>query len=451
MDMGDKAASAGVPLSMVLAPTESGVAELSHPAAGLSLSQRKLLSKIDGRRPLASFVGTDTGLTGERLARDGLRLLALGLAQTDEPFAAPATIMRPFVATGSTLSPTTTGAPPPAATLQRQPARRTTARASKRRIPIGLLAGGAAVVIAVIAVGVLMLRSPSAPVQAGNSVPYAAPQPASAPVAAIPAPVAAAPARAANPPPATVAPPPAPAAAVEPRTVAESAPAPRTPEPRAAAAPQKPAVTVERAPAPTPERELRSNVAPTERESRSIVAPTERTKPQTPAVTLAAPPPRAEPERPAASPQPAPERSAPIEAAQPAPVAPIAAAPSTTARPAPSPAPSGPRALLPQEREFGAVLGDSDLVARQAAGLAPLQRTPPIYPRAAIKEGITEGAVRVRLTIAADGSVEKVDTSVSDPRYRVFESAARAAAMTWTFVPGAGGRTHESVVQFRAP
>jgi protein TonB len=438
MDMGDKAASAGVSLSMVLEATESGIAELSHPAAGLSLSQRKLLSKIDGRRPLASFVGTGTGLTGERLSRDGLRLLALGLARTDEPFEAPATIMRPFVATGSTPLSPVTSAPQPAATSPRPTVRRTMPRVPKRGVPAWLWAGGAAV--AAIAGGVLMLRSPSAPVQSTAATTNIATTNTTAAQSTAPAPVAAPPARPVTAAPVSVAPPAPPAVAVESRSIAEAAPVPHTPQPREVVTPRKPAAPVEKAPAPSVEREPRNS------------APVERAKPPSAAVASIAPPPtRSEPERPAATPQPAPERSAPVEASVPAPVAPVAAAPSTAARPAPPPAATGPRALLPQEREFGAVVGDSDLVARQAAGLAPLQRTPPIYPRAAVKEGITEGAVRVRLTIAADGSVERVDTSVSDPRYRVFEHAARVAAMTWTFVPGAAGRTHESVVQFRAP
>jgi outer membrane biosynthesis protein TonB len=107
--------------------------------------------------------------------------------------------------------------------------------------------------------------------------------------------------------------------------------------------------------------------------------------------------------------------------------------------------------LLPQERDFAPTDSDPEQLALQAAGRAPLQRTPPIFPRDAIRQGLAEGTVRARLIIAADGTVERVETSVADARYAVFERPARAALTTWVFVPGAAGRVHETVLRFRAP
>jgi protein TonB len=124
--------------------------------------------------------------------------------------------------------------------------------------------------------------------------------------------------------------------------------------------------------------------------------------------------------------------------------APVVAAAPASAQPA-------PRTVLPVERDFAPTDSDSERLAQQAAGRVPLHRNPPIFPRDAIRQGVAEGSVRARLTIAADGSVERVETSVADVRHAVFERSARAALMTWVFVPGAAGRVHETVLNFRAP
>lgn len=118
-------------------------------------------------------------------------------------------------------------------------------------------------------------------------------------------------------------------------------------------------------------------------------------------VIIATPPPPVAVSR-AAPPAPAPEPP-PVEAPRPAPVA--------VAAPTPAPAAEAPKAIV-------------RLVSREE----------PVFPREALRNGIHQGHVRVRLTIGTDGSITKADVMDSSP-HAVFDRAVLAAVRGWKYAP----------------
>jgi outer membrane biosynthesis protein TonB len=426
METAEKTASAGVALSMVLASTRAGREELARPQAGLSLTQRKLLSRLDGQRRLADLVGADAGLSAERIARDALRLLMLGLARSDD---VPDTQPRPTTVFGATRTtetrpPALEPAPTPAPTAMTP--RATAPAYARSRLPIA----AGVVVAGSVAVGASFFL---------RSAPHAAPAPvvqaaSPAPAQPLSAPMNLARSEAARPvtAPAPVAPSAAPAANPHP-TSPQPTPPPKPVVRAAEPAPNAPAAKHERdAAAPVPK-----NAGTHETPAAQRPTGTEHARTGTVLVVRGAN--RADAAAPLA-------RPAPPPASEPA--ATLAVAPVVSTAP---PAEERPRPLLPVEREFAPAESDPQRLALAAAGRAPVQRTPPIFPREALRQGVTEGSVRARLFIAADGTVERVETSVTEPRFAVFEHSARVALMTWLFMPGEPGRVHDTVVNFRAP
>lgn len=423
MESAEKTASAGVALSLVLASTRAGREELARPQAGLSLTQRKLLSRLDGQRRLADLVGADAGMSAERIARDALRLLMLGLARSDD---FPDTQPRPTTVVG--VTPTThvrapaTDAPPPPAPVPTAPTY------TRRRLPIvaGIVVAGAVA----LAASFFLRSSPRAAAAVAAQVDSPAPVRAAPALVSVAKPETPRPALAAAP----VALPPAPAANPPPARVPSTSPP--KPDPHAAApAPTIPAVAKHErqaaAAAPAPKSAVVHEVPATPRPANVETARTGTVLQLRGANRDATP---------AAPAQPAPPASGSATT--------LAVAPVVSTAP---PADAGPRPLLPVEREFAPAESDPQRLALAAAGRAPVQRTPPIFPREALRQGVTEGSVRARLFIAADGTVERVETSVADPRFAVFEHSARVALMTWLFMPGEAGRVHDTVVNFRAP
>ena len=480
MDIGVKAATSGVSLSMVLALTGAGRAELGRPQAGLSLPQRKLLSKLDGRRRLADLVGADVSLTAERVARDALRLLTLGLAQSDEsPLTrpAPTTVARTTTVGPTTMGSMTVGPTTPEPTQLRTIAPEPNSRPMKRdrapdaaRSPRGrskrLWIGGAVVVVTVVIAAIeLLFPAPDATrgvavkaISRTDLLPTTESLPPTSSVAA------------ADVTKRSAAPDAAPAVAERPAAPTDAAARnvdARAAEPRAVNAAAKPDASASRTKVDPPvversvvDRPIAASAATAKASVPVTTAAASRSEPSANAAsaeaakrtTPAAPTPSATPLVPATA-KPAGSDGAVVVATAPAIVSPAAppAAPPSVQPPAAAPSVAAPRELLPNERDFAPADLDPERLAQQAAGRAPVQRTPPIYPRAAIRQGLTEGSVRARLFIAADGSVERVETSVTDPRYAVFERPARAALMTWVFVRGAAGRVHDTVINFRAP
>ena len=119
-------------------------------------------------------------------------------------------------------------------------------------------------------------------------------------------------------------------------------------------------------------------------------------------VIIATPPPPVTVSR-AAPPAPAAEPPA-AEVPRPAPVA--------VAAPTPAPAAEAPKAIV----------------------LRLVSREEPVFPREALRNGIHQGHVRVRLTIGTDGSITKADVMDSSPR-AVFDRAVLAAVRGWKYAP----------------
>lgn len=74
-------------------------------------------------------------------------------------------------------------------------------------------------------------------------------------------------------------------------------------------------------------------------------------------------------------------------------------------------------------------------------------REAPSFPSDALDEGITSGSVKVRLSVAADGSVTKVDILEANPK-GVFEKAVTRTLMRWKYEPGAA-ETIDTLVTFK--
>lgn len=96
------------------------------------------------------------------------------------------------------------------------------------------------------------------------------------------------------------------------------------------------------------------------------------------------------------------------------------------------PTSSGIAMPIPQV-DTGADLGGINLSAPTDGDIMPLVRVAPQYPQRAASQEI-EGWVRLRLTIAADGSVLEAVVAEADPK-RIFDRAARRAAMKWKYKP----------------
>ena len=87
--------------------------------------------------------------------------------------------------------------------------------------------------------------------------------------------------------------------------------------------------------------------------------------------------------------------------------------------------PSLPSATAPSE-EMPAMAGNS-------SAPVPVSRPPPSYPREALRRGIG-GTVRVKATIAPDGSVARMEVAESSGD-RYLDRAAMEAVRRWRFAP----------------
>lgn len=137
---------------VVLGLCSEGRDELRQPQAGLSLPQRRLLKRIDGRRSLKEIAGADATLRPERVARDAALLLGLGLVELEHGMLQP--ITRPSAlssrATGLVAAAPRTRSLPPATGQVARPAGAADRRHQQwSRVLPALLAGGALVALAV--------------------------------------------------------------------------------------------------------------------------------------------------------------------------------------------------------------------------------------------------------------------------------------------------------------
>ncbi len=188
--------------------------------------------------------------------------------------------------------------------------------------------------------------------------------------------------------------------------------------------PRKP----EPAPKPAPKPEPAAKTEPA-----SKAAPTAKPAAAAPATAAA---------KPAVPPTPAPAAAttttAPAKAATPG-------APAKAAPPVPVPQPAAAKAAPP-------VPVPQPAAAKAAPPSAPapsrlVSRVNPEFPREAAREGYDRGLVKVRMTLAADGSVTKVDVLESNPR-RVFDREVTRALSQWKFSAGAAGRAVETEIEF---
>lgn len=76
-----------------------------------------------------------------------------------------------------------------------------------------------------------------------------------------------------------------------------------------------------------------------------------------------------------------------------------------------------------------------------------VSREAPTFPSDALDDGVDSGSVKVRLSVAADGSVTKVEILSADPK-GYFEKAVTRALMRWKYEPGAA-ETIDTAVSFK--
>ena len=81
------------------------------------------------------------------------------------------------------------------------------------------------------------------------------------------------------------------------------------------------------------------------------------------------------------------------------------------------------------------------------AQATPVTKEPLEFPREAVKAGVENGEVKVKVTVDAAGNVTDVQIVEARPP-RVFDRAVRGSLSKWKFNPGDANRTYETVVQF---
>ena len=338
-----------------------------------------------------------------------------------------------------------------------------------------------------------LLRAPqpvNAPAPAPTPVPAPAPAPRTA-QAPVPGPTNAAPAAALTPPPSPASPsatPPAPTAATAvpspvPATAPSATPATSNPPPIAAANPTPSSAAQSPAPASTkvnpPEKQAAKAAAP----APSLPAPAmsaapsagkAQTKPETPTSTAS---------KNTSAPAQTATAAAPQQAPKPTPALPVDARPagggmSTSpsksgnepARARPTTQPTGttayvppplaepavaPAVSVPQVATVDASPAPPPVAAVEPpraanppaplAGLRPLSRPDPMFPREALRANVDKGTVRARLFIAADGTVSKVVILSAQPA-RVFDREVRETTLRWRYEPP--GQPRQTDVEF---
>lgn len=95
------------------------------------------------------------------------------------------------------------------------------------------------------------------------------------------------------------------------------------------------------------------------------------------------------------------------------------------------------------------LLSAACLVAGPAAAQAtPVTKEPLEFPREAVKAGVDEGQIKVRVVVDATGNVTDVQIVEARPP-RIFDRAVRASLAKWKFNAGDANRSYETMVEFR--
>jgi TonB family protein len=162
-------------------------------------------------------------------------------------------------------------------------------------------------------------------------------------------------------------------------------------------------------------------------------------------------PPKATPAASAAipipSPAPAPIATPPAPVASPTPTAAPTAAPAPSA--APTPAPTAAPAPAPTAAPTPAPTAAPARVAAPSAPPKLLTREEPVFPRAAIARGVSEGTVLAKLFIDAAGNVTKVDIVRAQPP-RTFDNEVIRALSRWKYERSGQDSTAQVELSFKA-
>jgi protein TonB len=100
-------------------------------------------------------------------------------------------------------------------------------------------------------------------------------------------------------------------------------------------------------------------------------------------------------------------------------------------------------------RAFSAALLFFALLAGEALGQAtPVTKEPMEFPREAVKAGVENGEVKVKVTVDAGGNVTDVQIVEARPP-RIFDRAVRSNLQKWKFNAGDANRTYETMIEFK--
>ena len=84
----------------------------------------------------------------------------------------------------------------------------------------------------------------------------------------------------------------------------------------------------------------------------------------------------------------------------------------------------------------------------QAATPKVIKKVPPEFPREAAQQQITNGVVKAKMSIDAEGKVTEVAIVEAEPR-RIFDKAVTRALMDWRFEASGEKQSHEVRLVFR--
>jgi protein TonB len=102
-------------------------------------------------------------------------------------------------------------------------------------------------------------------------------------------------------------------------------------------------------------------------------------------------------------------------------------------------------------RIFAAAIGITFafLVSGQARAQAtPVTKEPLEFPREAVKAGVEDGQVKVKVIVDAAGNVTDVQIVEARPP-RIFDRAVRTSLAKWKFNPGDANRFYETNIEFK--
>lgn len=378
---------ATISLQAIYLRTQSGDFELSEPRIGLSVTQRKLLSLLDGNTSLG-LITHGSKLEIHRVERDAARLLDLGLVKSTSESAreqAPPIVV-PTVEHSHKVTPVE-------APANWVPSASTTYRPAKT-LRYAALATGCIVVLGTVITWLVMRKEPSKPIQQPKEVIAER----LTPSLTEPTPTTEAHRETievvGTPPPKTITAP----VVNQPisKEVKEKTPLPGPTATTPKTSPTQPTVQTATGQTAQPSSAL---PAATQTKTQTSTQAAETTRP---VVQQATP--------------------------QPTPSTPVEPPPTQIAKASPT--------ITPAETPRSAYVT-----------LTPTYREQPEFPREAIYSGVNSGRVVARMNIDANGNVNRVDILESEPK-RVFDRAVQRALLRWKFQATGEPRVADTEVAF---